>query len=113
MKIVPSARHRHAPVSFVKVKGHALDRDVEQGLVEAIDKVGNDGADALATAAADAHAAPRLLLQLAAQRRAMARAMDTMKLRILACRRSTEIRLGLAAPLQCDIGSCSVPGDTG
>jgi ribonuclease HI len=100
--------NRHALVSFVKVQGHAEDWHVRRGLVEAIDKVGNDGADALATAAADARAAPRLLVQRASARQDMARAMDIMMLRVLGCWRNTDIRLGLY-----DFGSSGVPVGAG
>ena len=57
-------------VTISKVKGHASHRDVKRGKVKMQDKVGNDGADALATTGAAAHALPphvvrRTMLQFA------------------------------------------------
>ena len=57
------------------------------------DKLGNDGADGMATAAVDAHAAPEALLQRARQRKAWAQATDRMMLRILRERREAEAAL--------------------
>jgi ribonuclease HI len=52
-------------VSFKKVWGHASARDVSNGIVEAIDKEGNEAADALAVAGAAAHqASPELVEEL-------------------------------------------------
>ena len=42
-------------VLFTKVKGHASEDDVTNGLVLALDKVGNDSADILARAGARHH----------------------------------------------------------
>jgi len=86
---------------------------VTQGLVQEIDKVGNDAADALATAAADWHAAPRALVQLAAQRRAMAVDMDRMMLRILECLRSTEMQWEQQPTVDVDDIHLSIPVDAG
>ena len=57
-------------VTISKVKGHASHRDVKRGKVKMQDEVGNDGADALATTGAAAHALPphvvrRTMLQFA------------------------------------------------
>ena len=59
------------------------------------DKDGNDAADRLATAAADAHAAPGWLVQRAEWRKQMAFATQSMMLRILRARCHEERRLGI------------------
>ena len=75
---------------FVKVKGHAKDCDVRAGRVLPIDKLGNDGADALAVAGAETHAVPDDVLALCRRRTKMARASHYMMLRILKARAAAE-----------------------
>ena len=79
-------RRAHGQVRFVKVKGHAKDAHVAEGFVTQEDKDGNDAADLLATAAADAHAAPEALVQHARRRKQVAAATHRMMLRILHAR---------------------------
>jgi len=84
-------------VIFTKVLGHAKAENVRRGIVKQEDKDGNDAADALATLAADAHAAPQLLVGLAAGRVAQAVATHRMMLDILSTRRAAEVQMGLTA----------------
>ena len=83
-------------VRFVKVVGHATSEQVGQGLVMQEDKDGNDAADKLATAAADAHSAPGPLIERAESRRQMAVATHNMMVSIMTARSAFEQRLGLA-----------------
>jgi len=83
-------------VVFTKVMGHAKVVHVQRGDVEQEDKDGNDAADALATLAADAHAAPPHLVRAAATRVAQAMATHRMMLEILVRRRAAEVQMGLA-----------------
>ena len=59
-------------VVFTKVKGHALDVDVERGRVEACDKFGNDGADLLAVDGAASHCVARGIVARTHARKAAA-----------------------------------------
>ena len=88
--------------AFTKVVGHAKAEQVRRGLVEQIDKDGNDGADALATLAADAHAAPSQLAKRAEQRVTQAAAVHRMMLGILTARRAAEGEMQTAMPLEQD-----------
>jgi len=83
-------------VIFTKVLGHAKQEQVRRGLVKQEDKDGNDAADALATLAADAHAAPQILVRSATLRMEQAVATHRMMLEILAARRAAEVQMGLA-----------------
>ena len=75
---------------FVKVKGHASIRDVAQGIVQVVDKIGNDGADLLACQGADLHAVPAEWVRLASQARNAASEVQLMMLEILAALRLRE-----------------------
>ena len=78
-------------VAVTKVKGHATNQDVESGRVLPEDKVGNDGADELAKAAALTQAAPDDLLRRAVARERQASAIQLMFLRILGERFAADV----------------------
>ena len=78
-------------VEITKVKGHATNHDVECARVLPEDKVGNDGADELAKAAALSQAAPDDLLRRAAARKRQATAIQLMFLRILGERFAADV----------------------
>ena len=63
---------------------------MRRGVVLAIEKFGNDGADELACIGADIHAAPAGLVSMATQRRVDATRVQKMMLEILAERRRRE-----------------------
>ena len=86
---------RGGSVRFVKVKGHAKDEDVESGRVTPLDKHGNDSADSLARAGADAHAVPPVVVEQYAARRLCAKEVQCMMVRILQRRKIAEERLAL------------------
>ena len=88
--------------AMVKVVGHASQTQVNRGHVLAEDKLGNDEADALATLAADSHAAPSALVQAAALRSAHAEATHKMMLRIISARRCMEASLGVDLLVESD-----------
>ena len=77
-------------VRFVKVKGHATEADVASGVILAIDKWGNDEADALARDGASMHAIPACVGIAKAKRRVQAKATHSMMLRILKARAEAE-----------------------
>ena len=77
-------------VKLTKVLGHAKPEDVTKGATSAEDKEGNDAADALAVAAAMAHAPPQHLVDEAHERQATTTAMQNMMLRILHVRFESE-----------------------
>ena len=81
---------RRAPCRMTKVLGHASWDDVGKGITDESDKVGNDGADALAVAAAMTHLAPGELTAAAARRRRDAADTQLMTLRILEQRLAAE-----------------------
>ena len=85
----------HGSVLFTKVVGHATAQQVRRGVVERIDCEGNNAADALATRAADSHAAPRELVLRADLRLEQAVATHKMMLGILARRHAAEVQMGL------------------
>ena len=85
---------------FTKALGHAKAKHVRRGLVEQLDKDGNDAADALATLAADAHATPKRLVESAEHRGNQAAAVHSMMLGILASRRVAEKKMQQAAQLE-------------
>ena len=74
----------------VKVKGHARYCDVTAGRVLPIDKWGNDGADALAVAGAEVHAVSNEIVELCKRRALMARAAQSMMLKVLKARADAE-----------------------
>ena len=81
---------RTAAVTFHKVKGHATEQEVATGLVDAIDKFGNDGADALAREGAALHPAPQDSIQQALYQKSAAMNLQAMMVEILAARRAAE-----------------------
>ena len=81
----------------MKVKGHATKADVAAGKVLSVDKWGNDGADALAVDGASMHAIPAYVSTAKTRRRAQAKAVHSMMLRILKARAKAESELGLSA----------------
>ena len=84
-------------VLFTKVKGHASQADVAAGRTLAEDKAGNDAADTLAGAGADAHAVPAAVkLQTSLQRHAAVE-VQAMMIAILAARRSSSAGVGSSA----------------
>ena len=113
--------------NFTKVKGHALDIDVQRGRVLPIDKWGNDGADACACAGADRHAVPDSVLRVFAFRNIAATGTHKMMIEILRRRRAAERVAGqtcddvepeheladLSSGLDELAFSESIPGDTG
>ena len=70
--------------------GHAKAIDVARGRTTREDKVGNDGADALAVAGAASHAVPSEVLDRAAERRHVAKSVHAMMLHVLHERLSCE-----------------------
>jgi ribonuclease HI len=76
--------------SFVKVKGHAKDSHVRAGLVDPIDKVGNDAADLLAVQGAASHAPPDFIVKRCLDRMSRAKSCHRMMLKILDARRRAE-----------------------
>ena len=80
-------RQRQHEIVLKWVKGHAKQVDIERGRTTALDKLGNDSADALATHAAAAHAPPHQLAQDASSRAALAAAFHLMATRILSARK--------------------------
>ena len=83
--------------TFIKVKGHATDIDVQRGRVLACDKLGNDGADACACAGADQHAVPEALLRDVTFRQVAAKGVQRMMVEILRLRRASELVRAQAA----------------
>ena len=79
-------QRRVSSVVLSKVKGHATPKDVAAGRVSARDKHGNDAADCLASAGASSHAAPPLVVREVMHRRAVAKAVQTMMIAVLAAR---------------------------
>ena len=75
---------------FVKVRGHAKDIHVRAGLVEPIDKVGNDAADSLAVQGAASHALPEYIVKRCIDRMTRAKSCHRMMLKILDARRRAE-----------------------
>ena len=73
-------RTRKTEVTLTKVKGHAKQIDVDRGHVMEIDKIGNDGADALACAGADMHLVPPAIIDDAGWR--VKQAMTTQRMMI-------------------------------
>eukprot|EP00660_Eupelagonema_oceanica_P019407 gene19407-biopygen14683 len=69
-------------VHFRYVKGHAKERDVASGRVDAEDKLGNDAADERAVAGAALHGVPRERVDAARRRARVARAVQRMMLDI-------------------------------
>ena len=84
---------RRGQVAVIWVKGHAEQIHIDRGITTALDKCGNDSADALASAAAASHAAPHLLLQAATRRKQHALALHWFAIDVLAQRRAAEERL--------------------
>ena len=68
------------------VKGHAKKIDVERGRTTEEDKLGNDGADALAVAGAKLHPVPSEVLGSARQRKQWATAVQQMMVAVLKAR---------------------------
>ena len=77
---------RVCEVFLTKVKGHATAKDVERGHVQAIDKLGNDAADALACDGADLHIVPEAISDDAAWRLSQAISMQRMFIAIMKAR---------------------------
>ena len=82
-------------VSVSWVLGHAKRIDVMRGRTSWEDKLGNDGADALAVAGAASHAAPVEVIASAKSRRLLALSVQAMMLAIARARQA-------AFPLACD-----------
>ena len=77
-----------ATCRVTKVKGHAKQRDVDSGRVRPEDKLGNDGADALAVRGAKSRMVPAHLVQRAEERRDLAQRVHRMMLEITKARRA-------------------------
>ena len=92
---------------FVKVKGHAKSKHVLSGLVQAIDKLGNDEADKLAVRGAETHAIPAQIMTVKQRRFKQAKATHRMMLNILVARQKAEHDFGLGTPqadAECESG---------
>ena len=85
---------RAAHVTFTKVLGHAKRRHVAEGLTTWENKLGNDGADAVARAAAEHGSAslPEQILRGAQQRRDTALVVQRMFVVVVEARREREGR---------------------
>ena len=81
---------RTTTVSVSWVLGHAKPIDVERGRTTECDKLGNDGADALAVQGALQHRVSRTVIQDAKRRCEMARDVHRMMLQILQARYAAE-----------------------
>ena len=79
-----SARASH--VSIAWVKGHAKRIDIERGRTTAVDKWGNDGADALAVQGAEMHRVPAHVVQSARARKTSAKIVQGMMVAVLKAR---------------------------
>ncbi len=102
-------------VHLSKVKGHATPNDVAQGRVSERDKIGNDAADGLASAAAEANSLPRHVVRNTLHRKKVARAVQLMMIDILTARSQTLANLGtdnVHASCSHDSGSSSTEGST-
>ncbi len=65
------------------VKGHAKQLEIDRGIATWVDKCGNDAADALATAGAEAHAPPQELTTEAVRRQRHAAAVHRFAAEVL------------------------------
>ena len=83
-------RSRATRVCVSWVKGHARRVDVERGRATEEDKIGNDGADALAVAGAALHTVPVEVVGSARQRRQCATSVHKMILAVLQARLRAE-----------------------
>ena len=81
-------------VIFTKVKGHATARDIARGHVQHEDKIGNDGADALACAGADAHEVPAGVVAACRRVKSAAMRVQRMMVDILLARRAVSDESG-------------------
>ena len=72
--------------------GHATERDVECALVDIVDKVRNDNADALARAGVKKHVSNKDEVQFALARQSLAESVQAMMVDILRHRRQTNQR---------------------
>ena len=84
-------------VTISKVKGHASHRDVKQGKVKMQDKLGNDGADTLATTGAAAHALPPHVVRRVMLRFAVAEDVQRLMVDVVTAR-SSHARLARTMP---------------
>jgi len=89
---------RVCDVEVLWVKGHAKDIDVQRGRTTHEDKVGNDGADALAVAGAAAHRVPPEVVAAAKARQKMAKQTHEMMVTILTERQKQENLFAEDAP---------------
>eukprot|EP00439_Symbiodinium_sp_Y106_P014909 s6979_g2.t1 len=97
--ILPIIRSR-PPVFFqvVKVKGHASTTDVDKGFVSVSDKIGNDGAHALALAAAQARRFPFSDRSALQEHDALAFEVRKCMTAVVVARNKESERLGIYAP---------------
>ena len=77
---------RGSAVHVSWVKGHAKQVDIERGRTTEEDKLGNDGADALAVKGAQLHPVPSEVLESATQRKQWASAVQQMMVAVLQAR---------------------------
>ena len=98
----------------VKVKGHASTTDVDKGLVSVPDKIGNDGAHALALAAAQARRFPFSDRSALQEHDALAFEVHRCMTAVVVARNKESERLGIYAPRRrSDTGGGSDAEDTG
>ena len=86
--------------------GHAKESDVKAGRTTALDKMGNDAADALATRGAALHAPPAELVEHAQQRRHNAETIQSLFMSLIKERRAAKNEMNLRAPIETDLGEC-------
>ena len=97
-----------------KVKGHASTTDVDKGLVSVPDKIGNDGAHALALAAAQARRFPFSDRSALQEHDALAFEVHRCMTAVVVARNKESERLGIYAPRRrLDTGGGSDAEDTG
>ena len=97
-------KRRPGEVHFVWVMGHAKESDVKAGRTTALDKMGNDAADALATRGAALHAPPAELVEQAQQRRQNAETIQSLFMTLIKERRKAENELNLHVSIENDLG---------
>ena len=95
-QLLHSITSRAGRVCFSWVKGHAKQRHIEEGVTTLQHKLGNDAADALATAGAALHAAPEVIAAGARQKRQAAVVTHALLLDLIAARSAAEQAIGAA-----------------